>query len=94
VLLKRDSTLVALGGDEQEVKPTPKNCVMRREKFADNGDDISFYDMDAKIEDEIARQDNLTMETTAAATITIKNKEGSPFNVGSRKVVNFGKARM
>ena len=54
MLLKRDSTLVALGGDEQEVKPTPKNCVMRREKFADNGDDISFYDMDAKIEDEIA----------------------------------------
>ena len=76
--LHRDSTLRVLAVDEAEGNPP----ILRRERFADNGDDISYYEMDAKIEDEIQRE---TMETTAAATITIKN---SPFNV-NRKVVNF-----
>ena len=76
--LHRDSTLRVLAVDEAEANPP----ILRRERFADNGDDISYYEMDAKIEDEIQRE---TMETTAAATITIKN---SPFNV-NRKVVNF-----
>jgi len=68
----RDSTLAVFTADcNKETKPTP----VKRERFADNGDDISYYDLDTRIGDEVRKVD--VMEVTS---ITVSTKEqSSPF---------------
>lgn len=77
--LYRDETLTVLSrtAEQKDVKVTPS---ARRERFADNGDDISYFDVDTRIGDEIRKT-----EIIEAATITISTKgNSSPFKT-SRK---------